>query len=144
MRGLNVIDIPFLAQQNGQTLANIPNDSMESYANGALVNGLNGGANGNNIFVISWAGPYFSRGGFAGIYQYDDLEQYSNNAVLDGLDKQNPEERGMFTAAYSSRLNYKTALVLDDNETYSDNAALNGLNGGTNYGGTWTSAYVSR
>jgi hypothetical protein len=117
---------------------------MESYANGALVNGLNGGANGNNIFVISWAGPYFSRGGFAGIYQYDDLEQYSNNAVLDGLDKQNPEERGMFTAAYSSRLNYKTALVLDDNETYSDNAALNGLNGGTNYGGTWTSAYVSR
>lgn len=48
----------FEAYRPPATFENFPNDSMESYTDGEDLEGLNGGANGNNGFTIQWASAY--------------------------------------------------------------------------------------
>lgn len=48
----------FEAYRSPSTFENFPNDSMESYTDGANLEGLNGGANGTNGFPINWASAY--------------------------------------------------------------------------------------
>lgn len=52
-------------------------DSFESYSDGVVVNGLNGGD--------GWDGAYVDRGGDLGIQGYDDFESYSDASPVNGL-----------------------------------------------------------
>jgi len=54
-----------------------PYDDIESYADGAPLNGLNGG--------VGYPGPYISRGTFAGAAAADDIESYTDGVALNGL-----------------------------------------------------------
>lgn len=54
-----------------------PQDSFETYTNGAALTGLNGGA--------SWSGAYAARTPYIDVYQYDSMESYTNGAAVNGL-----------------------------------------------------------
>jgi hypothetical protein len=71
-----------IASQSLIGWAVVPEDDMESYGAGAL-NGLNGGKNGNHVFVIRWSSPYSSRENYMGILAYSDLENFVNASNLD-------------------------------------------------------------
>jgi len=100
-------------------------DTFESYADGAILNGLNGG----NGFL----GAYVDNG--PGIMASDDAESYADGAALDALNGGNG-----FTSAYVDRVNFTGVKAHDDSESYTDAASLNGLNGGTG----WSGAFVDR
>lgn len=88
MRGLSLIDIPFLTDSSGMvplSTGNILNDDIESYGNGMGLAGKNLGINGTHTYVISWASAYFVAPGLTGILVTDDMELYTNGANLDTL-----------------------------------------------------------
>lgn len=54
-----------------------PFDDMESYANLAPVDGLNGG--------VSWPSGYVDRANVLGFQAFDPMESYADSAPLNGL-----------------------------------------------------------
>lgn len=100
-------------------------DRFESYADGAILNALNGGRRFSGAFVDN--GP--------GIVGLDDAESYSDGATLNALNGGNG-----FATAYTDRERFTGIDALDDQESYADGASVNGLNGGSVWGG----AYVDR
>lgn len=133
MRSLSLFDLAFLRQSSGQ-FANIPNDDFEDYNDAEVLNGLDGGEDGNNIFVIEWTSIYVDRNLFMGLQALDEMDDYSDSDPLQGLNG------GFgFSASYQDHEVYIGLKDVDDMESYSDSAALNGLNGGTG----WVSAYVN-
>lgn len=133
MRSLSLLDLAFLRQASAQ-FANIPNDDFEDYTDGEALNGLDGGEDGNNVFVIEWTSVYVDRNLFMGLQAMDDMESYSNSDPLQGLNNGSG-----FSAAYEDHVVYTGRKGEDDMESYADTAALDGLNGGID----WVSAYVN-
>ena len=103
MFGLSLFDIPFLSNFNSLGSDTIPNDTFETYSDGAGLNGLNGGVNGTHLFTIPWGSAYFAKINLNGLWALDDFESYSDGASVDGLNGQVAQERGAFTAAYVAR-----------------------------------------
>jgi len=130
--GLTLLDIAFLSTKG---IAHIPSDSMESYSDGATVNGLDGGSNGSNLFVINWTTPYMDRLTFMGIQAQDNIESYSDGSAVNGLNG----GAGSWGGVYVDRSEFTGLSASDSMESYSDGAALNGLNGGTGF----SAAYVN-
>lgn len=126
MKSFSFLDPAFLAR----CVRGIPYDDMESYTDGATLDGLVGGYN-------EWAGvnPYVARENYTGLKSYDDLESYSNAADVNGLNGGTG-----WTAAFVSRHAGVGIQASDDMESYSDGAGIDGLNGGER----WTGAYVGR
>lgn len=124
MRSLSLFDLPFLACCAEQ----IPQDDMESYSGGVLLDSLDGG--------INWTGPYVSRTNFMGVQAVDDIESYTNGVNLDSLNGGSMD----WTGAYVARDNYLGVKSDDDMEAYADLANVDGLNAGNG----WTGAYVAR
>jgi len=100
-------------------------DTLETYSDGAILNGLNGGS--------GFIGAYVDNG--PGIVGVDDSESYSDGAALDGLNGGNG-----FTLAYADRVGLLGVKASDDMESYSDGAALDALNGGSG----WSGAFADR
>lgn len=123
MRSLSLFDLPFIACCG----ESIPQDDIESYSNGVLLDGLNGG--------IGWIGAYEARNNFMGVQATDDMESYTNGADLNGLNGGSMDWIG----AYVARDNYLGLKSQDDMESYTNGANLDGLNGGTG----WIGAYES-
>lgn len=69
-----------------------PFDDMESYANLAPVEGLNGG--------VSWPSGYVDRANILGFQAFDDMESYTDSAALNGLNGGNG-----FSAGYTNHDN---------------------------------------
>lgn len=131
MRSLSLFDLAFL----GSLVA--PEqiyDDMESYADAAAVNGLNGGTGFGLAAYVDRSGPF-------GLQAVDNIESYSDAAALNALNGGNG-----FAGAYVDRFQAFGLVAGDDMESYSDTAALNGLNGGVSYNGFagFTAAYVDR
>jgi hypothetical protein len=55
---------------------------MESYTDGAALNGLDAGTNGTSI---TWVAGYVDRARPTGIVVTDSMESYSDTAALNGL-----------------------------------------------------------
>lgn len=127
MRSLSLLDLAFLRAAAG-VFANIPNDDFEGYADEAAVNGLNGGENGNNLFVIEWTSAYADRNLFIGMQAMDDMESYADSDPLQGLN-----EGSGFSAGYEDHTVFIGTKDSDDMESYTDTAALDGLNGGIGF-----------
>jgi hypothetical protein len=133
MRSLSLLDLAFLRAASAQFAA-IPNDDFEGYVDGEVLNGLDGGEDGNHLFVIEWTSVYADRNLFLGIQALDEMDDYNDADPLQGLDG------GFgFSAAYQDHLVYVGLKDYDDMESYADTSALNGLNGGTG----WGTAYVN-
>jgi hypothetical protein len=107
-----------------------PNDDFESYPDGYLLTGLDGGT--------SWIGPYVVHG--PGIAAMDDVETYADAAALNGLNNSG----GGWSGSYADRVGLVGLHASDDLESYADTTALNGLNGGTSWIGAWSGAFVDR
>ena len=133
MRSLSLFDLAFLRAAAG-VFANIPNDDFEDYEDGELLNGLDGGEDGNNVFVIEWTSVYAARSQFMGVQALDDMDTYADSDPLQGLDGGTG-----FAAGYEDHVVYTGRKGEDDMESYADTAALDGLNGGLD----WVSAYVN-
>lgn len=91
-----------------------PYDNMESYSDGVLLHGLNGG--------VGWPGPYVSRTNYAGSSVNDDMESYTDGVALSGLNGGTG-----WPAAYVDRV-----LYFDPNDeatSWADHAVIH--NGGT-------------
>ena len=84
MRSLCLFDLAFLAPK-GTPPQNIPGDDFESYTDGALLNGLDGGWCGDNVYDICWDTPWTARSNFAALQSYDDFDEYADGANLAGL-----------------------------------------------------------
>jgi hypothetical protein len=121
-------DPQFLARLNSVSGPSFPYDDIESYPNGATVNGLAGG--------VHWIGAYVDRFAPTGIYAFDDFESYAAGAAVGGL------TGGGFgwSGAYVDRAGLFGIKSMDDFESYTDGAAVNGLNGGIG----WSGAIVDR
>jgi hypothetical protein len=118
--GLFLRDLALLAI----LLSGLAYDDMESYPDGAPLNGLSGG---------NFPGAYVEHG--PGILALDTMETYTDGTPLNGLNG------GLgFTGPYAERINWFGVQAIDTMESYADGAALHGLNGGTN----WAGAYVDR
>ena len=63
----------------------VPYDDMESYSDGASVNGLDGGKNGSHVYAIQWTSAYADRTSYTGRKSYDDMESYADGEALNGL-----------------------------------------------------------
>lgn len=96
-------------------------DSMESYAQGVFVNGLNGGT--------GWQTPWMDMQNILGIQAGDNLDTpfYSNGAAVNGLNKGFGFE-GAFMDMDSEVSGFFGA---DNMESYASGTDLNGLNGNT-------------
>lgn len=91
-------------------------DDMESYSDGALVNGRNGGT--------GWLNYYIDRVNVFLIVTRDDMESYSSAASVDGLSS------GFdWSGNYADRDGVFGFYGVDDMESYSDGASVDGLNG---------------
>lgn len=114
---------------------NILNDTMESYSNNVVLNGLNGGHPGNHIYFITWSNAYVDKATTFGVQSYDSIEFYSSGSALNGLN-------GIygFTNAYTDRTSPFRVFASDDMESYVSGSALNGLNSGSGF----TRAYSDR
>lgn len=86
MRSLSLFDLPFLSAAPAEQIY----DDMESYSDGAALNGLNGGT--------GFAAAYVDRNGLFGVQAYDSMESYSDGAAVAGLNGGNG-----FSAAYVDR-----------------------------------------
>jgi hypothetical protein len=104
-----------------------PLDSLESYADGAQVDGLNAGR--------YWNGAFVARGNLLGIRELDSFESYTDGADVNALN------RGDWTNnAFVARENDIRIYLEDDLETYAVQApVVDTLNGGAmGWGGAWT------
>jgi len=102
-----------------------PYDSFELYADGAAVNGLNGG--------LLWSASYVDRNSPLGIFDSDDFESYTDAAVGNGL---NGGNKG-WLVGYVDRDGLFGIKSSDDFEAYADAVDVAGLNYGTGWTGVW-------
>lgn len=74
-------------------------DSMESYADAADVNDLNGGST-----AFPFGGAYVDKVGDKGVWAYDNMESYTDNDAVNGLNGNTTILHGTtFNGAYVDR-----------------------------------------
>lgn len=84
-------DVPYMGSLGVNPIDPVPiRDDMESYTDGAVVNGLNGGS--------GWDSAYVDRPGVFGIQSNDTMESYGNGVAVNGLNGGNG-----WSAAYVDR-----------------------------------------
>jgi len=80
--------------------------------------------------------PFLARHGQAFNMPWDDMESYTDTALLSGLNG----GIGDWAGAYVGRPAFYSVWNWDDMESYANTDPLNGLNGGSG----WSTAYVGR
>lgn len=142
MFGLTFRDTAFVASLGHVSLSTgtIPSDDIESYPNGANLNGQNGGLNGTSP-VIVWLTGYAGIFGVTTIQVQDTFETYTNGVPLSGLNGE-LMQAGSWNSAYLAIHGFTSLQEYDTFQSYTNGVALSGLNGGTNEAGTWNSVYA--
>lgn len=119
-------DTPWLGMLQASSCT-IAVDDFESYANGAVVNALNGGT--------CWNGAYNDQTTPLGLQASDDFESYTDAYNVAGL------SGGSGSWYLVTAYNFTSGLFLEAYDTlegYSDSASLNGLGGGNWNGSTYS------
>jgi hypothetical protein len=119
-------------------------DDFNSYANLALLNGLNSGSNEwDNTTELA---AYFAREAYIGIKEWDDFNSYASGSLLSA------SLAGSGTGSWSGSYDYYGRVprigirVLDTFESYVTESSVNGLVGGTtnNQGIPWIDPWGGR
>lgn len=119
-----IVPIPIGFWQTG----GITKDNMESYTNGIVLDGLNGGER--------WKAAYYDKPNAFGVWSHDTIESYTDGVELDGLN-------GLygFSSSYADRIGNLGIRSRDSFTSYTDGVSVDGLNGGEL---SWNTAYSDR